>query len=82
MSEMDQKIINYIKEEFHSGKPELEIFPEDDLLGGGLVESMGMMRLIQFLEEEFSLTIPPQDMTVVNFMTVEAMVNYIKKTKN
>jgi len=76
---MDHKIINFIKTELHGGKADLEIFPEDDLLGGGLIESMGMMRLIQYLEEEFEITIPPQDMTIANFMTVDAMVNYIKQ---
>ena len=78
---LEQKIINYILEELHSGPSDLEILPEDDLLGSGLVESMGMMRLIQFVEEDNGIKIPPQDMTIENFMTVAAMVDYIERTK-
>lgn len=78
---MDQIIIKYIIEKLHGGDKDLEITPEDDLLGGGLIESMGMMRLIQFIEEEFEVKVAPQDMTFENFMTVEAMVNYIEQTK-
>jgi len=78
---MQDKIINYIKKELHGGDTTLDIDPEDDLLGSGLVESMGMMRLIQYVEEEFAVSVGPQDMTVENFMTVAAMVAFIDSRK-
>ena len=78
---MNERIIKYIIEELHGGATDLDISPEDDLLGSGLVESMGMMRLIQFIEEEYDFKVPPQEMTIENFMTVEAMVDYIEKVK-
>jgi len=78
---MQNKIIAYIKTELHGGDTTLDIDPEDDLLGSGLVESMGMMRLIQYVEEEFEVTVEPQDMTIENFMTVAAMVEFIDSRK-
>lgn len=78
---MEKIIIDYIKNEFHGGRTDLEIFPEDDLLTSGLVESMSMMRLIQFIEEEFKIKVAPQDMTIENFLNVEAMCNYINQCK-
>lgn len=78
---MDQAIIKYIIEQLHGGRTDLEITPEDDLLGGGLIESMGMMKLIQFIEEEYQIKVPAQDMTIENFMTVAAMVDYIGRVK-
>ena len=78
---MDKLLINYIKEELHGGGADVEIHPEDDLLGSGLVESMGMMKIIGFIESEFDVVVPPQDMTIENFITVEAMVNYISQKK-
>ena len=74
---MNQTII----EQLHGGNTELDINPEDDLLGSGLIESLGMMRLIQFIEEKYEVKVGPQDMTVENFMTVEAMVNFIEQAK-
>ena len=76
---MDEIIIKYIKEELNRDRKEFELNAEEDLLGSGLVESVSMLQLIQFLEETFEMKIPPQDMTIENFMTVEAMVNYIKQ---
>lgn len=78
---MNDTIIQFIIQELHAGTTDVEIFPEDDLLGSGLVDSMGMMRIIQFLEETYDFKIPPQDMTIEYFMTVEAMTNYIKSRK-
>lgn len=78
---MTDVIINYILQEIHGGESDLEILPSDDLLGSGIVESMGMMRLIEFIEKKYSFKVPPQDMTIEHFMTVEAMVNYISSKK-
>ncbi len=78
---MNDTIIQFIIQELHAGATDVEILPEDDLLGSGLVDSMGMMRVIQFLEETYDFKIPPQDMTIEYFMTVEAMANYIKSRK-
>ena len=75
---MNETIINFIIQELHEGEVGLEIMPEDDLLGSGLVESMGMMRLIQFVEETYDFKVEPQDMTIENFMTVKAITNYIE----
>lgn len=78
---MEQIIIDYIKNEFHGDNPDLELYPEDDLLSAGLVDSMGMMRLIQHIEEQFDIKVAPQDMTIENFITVAAMCDYVKKCK-
>jgi len=78
---MNEQIINYIIQELHGGAEDLDIMPQDDLLGSGLVESMSMMRLIQFIEVTFDLKVAPQEMTIDNFMTVEAMTTYIQSKK-
>jgi acyl carrier protein len=78
---MDRVLISYIKDELHAGEAGLEITPQDDLLGSGLVESMDMMKIIGFIESQYGIVIPPRDMTIENFLTVEAMVNYISSKK-
>lgn len=78
---MHQQIIQFIVEDLHQGRTDLDISPEDDLLMAGLLESLGVLQLVQFLENTFDLKIPPQDMTIENFQTVEAMVTYIKSKR-
>ncbi|MFT7120185.1 MAG: acyl carrier protein [Neolewinella sp.] len=78
---MTTTISNYIVKEFHGDNPTLTIAPEDDLLAGNLLGSMDMMRLIAFLEDEFEFKVAPMDMTIDNFITIQAMANYIEGVK-
>ncbi|MEM9835090.1 MAG: acyl carrier protein [Bacteroidota bacterium] len=78
---METTIIEYIRREFHGDKKNLVIQPEDDLLSSNLISSMDMIRLISFLEETFEHKIPPQDMTIDNFITVAAMRDYLQAAK-
>ena len=71
-------IIRYIQENLLTGKGEIELTPEDDLLGSGLLESMGVMRLVGFVEETFHIKIPPEDIIIENFIDVKAITNYVE----
>ena len=71
-------IIKYIQNNLLSGKSEIELLPEDDLLGSGLLDSMGVMRLVGFVEETFNIKIPPQDIVIENFMDVKAITKYVE----
>jgi len=77
---MKDKIIEYIKEEL-SIEPLEDIYVDEDLLGNGIVDSMGMMRLIDFIEKESGTPIPQEDMTVDNFMTIEHIMDYLSQKK-
>ena len=71
-------IIKYIQDNLLTGKGEIELSPEDDLLGGGLLDSMGVMRLVGFVEETFNIKIPPEDIVIENFIDVKAITNYVE----
>ena len=50
---------------------------EDDLLGSGIVDSLGVMSLVYFVEQTFGFEVPPEDVTVDNFLSVETLTRYI-----
>ena len=75
---MDNILIDYIKNELIFGSEGIDIDAEDDLLGSGLLDSLDMMKLVSFIEKEFELKIPTQDMVIENFMTVACISNYLK----
>lgn len=74
---MQQKIINYIEQELASEELDGGLEATEDLLGTGILDSLGMMRLIAFLEEEFKIKIEPEDMLIENFMTVSHINDYL-----
>ena len=71
-------IIKYIQDNLLTGKGKIELSPEDELLGSGLLDSMGVMRLVGFVEETFNTKIPPEDIVIENFMDVKAITNYVE----
>ncbi|MEX0289489.1 MAG: acyl carrier protein [Flavobacteriaceae bacterium] len=75
---MTDRIIAYIKEEI-SLEPIDEIDLDEDLLGSGILDSLGVMKLVAFLEEEYSIKIMPEDMTVENFSTLRTITDFISK---
>jgi len=74
---MQQTITNYIAAELLDQSLSLDLSPSDDLLGVGMLSSMQFLRLIQFIESEFNLVVPPEDMLLENFQTVEAICTYL-----
>lgn len=75
---MEEKIIKYI-EELSSEAIEGELESSEDLLGSGILDSLGMMKLIGFIEEEFEFKVLPEDMVIENFMTVDHITEYLQK---
>jgi len=71
-------ITKYIQENLLTGKGDIELSADDDLLGSGLLDSMGVMRLVGFVEKTFHITIPPEDIVIENFMDVKAITNYVE----
>ena len=75
---MNQILIEYIQNEIIGEAEAISLDGEDDLLGSGLLDSLGMMRLIRFVEEEFDLKVLPEEMVIENFMTVNCITAYVE----
>ena len=50
---------------------------ETDLLLTGAVDSLGVIRITQWMEDELGVTVDPADVTLDNFQTVTQMVSYL-----
>ena len=74
---MQEKIIKYIEEELSSEELDGGLEATEDLLGSGILDSLGMMKLIAFLEDEFKCKVLPEEMVIENFMTVAHMNDYL-----
>ena len=53
------------------------VAPDTDIIGQGLVDSLGIFRLIAFVEEKFKVTIEPDEVLLENFQTLQALRNLI-----
>ncbi len=76
---MNETLLKYIQEQLLNNELDEALEATDDLLGDGILDSLGMMKLILFIENEFDTKIPPQDMVIENFMTVSHISEYLSK---
>ncbi len=81
MTPMQNTLIQFIRNELLNNRPDIKLETSDDLLGGGLVDSMGMLRLISHIEKQFDVKVPAEDITIENFMTIEVIVAYLERRK-
>ncbi len=76
---MEAVLLNYITQLTHE-QLDTPLTVDDDLLGSGILDSIGMMKLVSFIETELSMVIPPEDILIENFMTVKHIITYLKTT--
>ncbi len=72
-------IREFIAEELVLDELEDEIGHDEDLLTSGMIDSLGVMRLVGFIQDEFEISVPPEDVTIENFLTLATISNYIAK---
>lgn len=75
---MDQREIlkDFIQNELITDGSQIDY--SDDLLLSGLVNSMGVMRLAGFIHEQLGIRIPPEDVVIEHFITIDALAKYLK----
>ena len=75
-----QKILkDYISHELLNGRQTVDA--DDDLLGEGLIDSLGAMQFVAFIEDTFELKVPLEDITIQNFRTIESIDRYLQQRK-
>lgn len=74
--EVRAKIRSYVVSHFHlSGIPDLG--DEDSLLDAQLIDSLGILELVQFLEETFAMEVTDDDLSPENFDSIGALARFV-----
>jgi len=63
----------YVVEEFASPKGKPSITDQENLTKDGIIDSMGIFRLVAFLEETFKVRIGDEEITHDNLESVDAI---------
>ena len=69
-----EKLLAFINAEVSVSPDTIDV--GTDLLLTGAVDSLGVVRITQWLEDELGFEVDPVDVTLDNFQTVEKMVAY------
>ncbi len=76
--ESKQKIRSFIVENFYV--PESQNLADDTpLIESGIVDSTGVLEVVAFLEQTFSIAIPDHDVLPQNLDTIGRIANYVTR---
>lgn len=78
---MKEQLSRYIATELLGRRDGLapEIPPDDDLLGSGIVDSLGLMSIVFYIEQELGIDVPPEDVTIENFQSLQTIQDYLQR---
>lgn len=76
---VEEKIKTYIMKDLardHAG-PELK--REESLIDRGIIDSLGLFKLVSFIEEEFGVAVEPHEVRTDNFETLAMVSKLVSK---
>jgi len=79
MSDMEKVIIDFIKENFIMGRSDVVLDPEQSLIESGIIDSTGVLELVEFLEATYGIHIEDEELVPENLETVLNIVGFLKR---
>jgi acyl carrier protein len=75
---MEAVINDYISREFVQDASMLPLGNTTSLLETGILDSLGLLRLVVFIQERFGIMVDDVDLVPENFDSVEAICDYLR----
>lgn len=73
-----QTIIDWLDDNYHFGEAATKIRDDDmSFLTGGILDSLGFVQLVLFLENTFKLKINRKELTPKNFDSLNKIITYV-----
>jgi methoxymalonate biosynthesis acyl carrier protein len=70
------RLLRFVEQDLPDGT---DLQPDTDLLLSGTLDSLGVVRVVHWLEDELGIEIDPADVVLEHFQTVDAMVAYAER---
>lgn len=75
--DIHQTVTDYITSTLLAQNGAAALGPDDNLLLSGMVDSLGVMQLVKFVEDQFAIKVQPGEVTLKNFKTVNAIAGFV-----
>ncbi len=73
---IENEIRSFVITNFLFGQP-MDLQPGDSLLGKGLIDSTGVLELVDFLEERYAITVEDDEVIPDNLDSVRNIATYV-----
>jgi acyl carrier protein len=75
--ERTRELEAFIVDEIALGRGIRAIEPDQDLLAGGLIDSLGVTQLVAFLEDRYGIRVGDDELTPTNFCTLASIEGFV-----
>jgi acyl carrier protein len=80
ISELERFLLSEVAIDFEVDKKSLA--PDEDLISSGIIDSMGILKLVSFMDKTFGIKINNEEIVPENFQSLNALNGFIeRKTK-
>jgi len=74
---VEQRVRDFVLKQFPLARKS-GVKPEDKWLESGLLDSLGILDLVHFLEAEFSIHLSDEELSPENFQSLTAVVSFVE----
>ena len=78
MSDIQTTIIDFIKENFIMGRSDTKVDAEESLIESGIMDSTGVLELVEFLEATFNIQVEDEELVPENLETITNIIEFLK----
>ncbi len=76
---MSAQVQNQVRDFIQGRYPDAQITESDDIFQLGFINSLFAMELVMFIEKQFGVTIPNDELRIDNFRTTTAMAALVER---
>ena len=80
--EITAQVREYVSENFLYMRQGYEFSDTDSLLAHGIIDSMGVIELITYVQDEFAVEVEDDEITEENFGTLEAIGRFVQAKRS
>jgi acyl carrier protein len=73
------QLVEFINNELIDADANIDVAATDDLLRADILDSLGVMRLVNFIHDHLHIDVPAEDVTLNNFRNVATISDYLNE---
>jgi acyl carrier protein len=81
MTDDKEKIRQFLLEKLAKAKKIKQIDDQDNLIETGIIDSLGIMQLVAYLEGTFTVKVKDEDIVPENFESIDIITSYIERLR-
>ncbi len=77
IGELEKYLLTEVAIDMDLGKKSLA--PDENLLTQGIIDSLGILKLVSFMEKIFGIKVDNEEIIPENFQTLKALAEFVEK---